>query len=101
MAGEIVQMAALFYSPETVREDEQAIAKGYRAGWALSSAAILAVVGAAYYGDTQTVLAVGFGGLFVSVNDAGSRLYDLCIRLRRTNQILSERTGQPRKTRPL
>jgi hypothetical protein len=74
-----------------MREDEQAIAKGYRAGRALSSVAILAVFGAAYYGDTQAVLAVGFGGLFVLVNDAGSRLYDLCIRLRRTNEILAER----------
>ena len=83
-------MAALLsYGPETMREDEQAIAKGYRTGRALSSVAIVAVIGAAYYGDTP-VLAVGFGSLFLLVNDVSSRLYDLCIRLRRTNKILSE-----------
>jgi hypothetical protein len=84
-------MVALFHGPETRKEDEEWIAKSYRQGWTFSSVGIAAMAAAAVYGETRIILAIGFAGLFLLINEIASRLYDLCIRLRRTNNILSER----------
>lgn len=81
----------LSYGPETMPEDEETIAKGYRQGQYYALAATAAPLVGAYYLDTKGVIAIGLSVALVLLNDMGSRLYDLCIRLRRTNILIKER----------
>ena len=75
--------------PENMSEDEQVIGKGYRLGINAALGAIPVVV--AYYFDTKWVIASGFAVVFVMLNEVGARLHDLCIRLRRTNILISQK----------
>jgi len=74
--------------PSTASEDEQVIGKGYRQ-W-ISPLLIAAPLVTALFADTKWVVAVGFTVVIVFASEAGGRLHDLCIRLRRTNIILSD-----------
>ena len=50
---------------------------------------ILVLFVVAYYADTKWLLAVGIGLVLIMLNEIDAHLYDICIRLRRTNLILS------------
>ncbi len=78
-----------YNSPPNMAEDEITIRKGYQTLW-LSFAAVIALALAAQFGDQKWVMAVGFGVMIFMTNENGGRLYDLCIRLRRTNILLSK-----------
>jgi hypothetical protein len=82
-------MALLSVGPEDMAADEHKIGKGYQlwAAW-LYPAIPIAV---AAYGDTKWVVATGFAVLIAQGSEAGGRLHDLCIRLRRTNILLNEK----------
>lgn len=69
--------------------DEKKIRAGYF-GWASLALPFAPLLVAAYVDDTKWVIAVGFAVLIYAASDAGGRLHDLCIRLRRTNEILSK-----------
>lgn len=80
--------------PEDAAADEQVIGKGYRP----TGAVILyfAPFAAAYFLELKWVVAVGFAILISQGNEAGGRLHDLCIRLRRTNVLLREQNEHDR-----
>jgi hypothetical protein len=75
--------------PKDMSEDERTIGKAYQA-W-LSPLWGVIPFAVAYYADTKWVIAVGFAVALPMFHEAGGRLHDLCIRLRRTNILLSER----------
>jgi hypothetical protein len=78
----------LSVGPEDMGEDEQRIAAGYRNGWRAPIGSALLIFGVAYFSELKWVLAVGFVSLVIAINGTESRLYDLCIRIRRTNVLL-------------
>jgi hypothetical protein len=80
----------LFESPQSAAEDERFISKGYQR-WLLPfiGAAPIAV---AWY-DQKWVLPVSSAIGLVMLHEIGGRLYDLCIRLRRTNSLLSQQNS--------
>lgn len=80
--------------PKNPAEDEQRIASGYRS-WVMLALAGTPTI-AAYFFDTKTVLAVGFGLLLALLWEIGGRLHDLCIRHRRTNLLLTEQIAAMR-----
>lgn len=73
--------------PADVYEDERVIGKGYT--HAVGMLAVIPLV-VAYFADTKWVMASGLAVLIPMTNEAGGRLHDLCIRLRRTNLILRD-----------
>ena len=75
--------------PKTEAEDENAIGQGYR-HWFWPTIYSCAVGASAYYGELKLVVAVGFICIIAQLNENGARLYDLCIRARRTNKLLSK-----------
>lgn len=77
--------------PSTPSEDEQVIGAGYKI-W-LAPLMIAAPFVTAYFADTKWVVAVGFAVVISLSNEAGGRLHDLCIRLRRTNILLSNQNS--------
>jgi len=87
----------LGFAPKDMGDDEQTIADGYRSSWKVSIVAAAIIGAATYYGEVKHVVAAGAFITFVAVTAAEGRLYDLCIRLRRTNELLrakaSEREG--------
>lgn len=68
-------------------EDEHVIAKGYR-NKTYAYLAILPLI-IAFFFDTKYVVATGAFLIITLLNDTEARLYDLCIRLKRTNTIIS------------
>jgi hypothetical protein len=72
-------------------EDEHVIGKGYQLG--LNLLLMAAPLGVAYFSDIKWVVATGFAVAFPMLNEIGGRLYDLCIRMRRTNILISEKTS--------
>jgi hypothetical protein len=80
----------MWYGPETMADDEKAIAKGYRTGYWLKVMFGGILVGAAYSEELKWVIVAGFIVLVYVCDEIASRLYDLCIRLRRTNELLSK-----------
>ena len=81
----------MWYGPETMADDEKAIAKGYRTGYWINIIYAGILVGVAYFSEElKFVIVAGFIVLFYICNEIASRLYDLCIRLRRTNELLSK-----------
>lgn len=74
--------------PATMSEDENKIGSGYQVwlGWALFAAPIIAI----RYIDLKVIAAFSIGTGLLLLHEIGGRLYDLCIRLRRTNLLLSE-----------
>ncbi len=81
----------LSVAPHDMQEDEQAIAKGYRSwGWNFLA---LIPFGVAYYASIEYVVAASAFVVVLFLNSVEARLYDLCIRLRRTNSLISERSN--------
>ncbi len=76
--------------PENMREDEHRIAAGYRKGWALAVTSCIPMAIVAYFSDVRWVLVVGVLTLVGAIYTVEGRLYDLCIRLRRTNILLRD-----------
>jgi len=76
----------MFNARDTEADDEKFISKGYQRWLAPFLAAIpVAVAG---YADTKWVVASGFLVVIMLLHEIGGRLYDLCIRVRRTNLLL-------------
>ena len=76
-------------APETSADDERVIAVGYQR-W-ITPLLVALPLGTAYFAEMKWVIAVGFATLLVVSHESGGRLYDLCIRLRRTNALLTAR----------
>jgi hypothetical protein len=74
--------------PTDMADDEQTIGRGYQA-W-LTPIYFGAPFVAAHYVDTKWVIAGGVGATLVLLHEAAGRLHDICIRLRRTNLMLSQ-----------
>jgi hypothetical protein len=82
----------LSFGPETVADDEQQIADGYRGGWKVPTIAAVVLGATAHYSETKFVVAVAAFFIVAAVCFAEGRLYDLCIRLRRTNILLRDQS---------
>ena len=74
-------------APENMSEDERVIGNGYKLGRGSLFGAI--PVAFASFSDAKWVIAIGLGVIIVMLWEAGGRLHDLCIRLRRTNILIS------------
>ncbi len=74
--------------PETMRDDEFAIGKGYQT-W-MTSLLSLVPLGIAVVGDTKWVIATGFCVALPQLHEISGRLHDLCIRVRRTNILIRD-----------
>lgn len=79
----------LSVGPESPSDDERVIAKGYT-NYMPHIGALIPLALAYYFGTTKELILAGlvvivFIGLFVE-----GRLHDLCIRLRRTNILLTD-----------
>lgn len=70
-------------------EDEVRIGKGYQ-GWT-SAAFLWTPLAVAYFADVKWVVASGILVIGIMLHESLGRLHDLCIRVRRTNVLLSER----------
>src|SRR3954454_7364250 len=81
----------LSVAPENMHEDEHAIAAGYRAQRGILLGAMLFLV-AAYYLDLKYVVAFGCVGIFGAVSFSEARLYDLGIRLKRSNHLAADKS---------
>lgn len=79
----------LSVSPVDMAEDEQRIADSYRKNWWIVLANALPLGAVAYQGDLKAIVATGFILVIMAIYGAEGRLFDLCIRLRRTNVLLS------------
>jgi len=88
----------MWVGPETPTDDEQFIARGYKQ-WLIPILASAPFV-VASYAETKWVVAAGFAAMLVLMHENGGRLYDLCIRARRTNLILRQDAETPRQTLP-
>ena len=90
-------MTLLSVGPKTMSEDEHKIGSAYL-NW-LTPVYVAAPLLSAAYLDLKWVVAIGFALILPNVHEAGGRLHDLCIRLRRTNIILSQRISTQPTTR--
>ena len=72
--------------PANMKEDEHVIGRNYKPGLGVLLA--IAPIAAAQYADTKWVVAIGFAIALPLLNETNGRLYDLCIRLRRTNLLI-------------
>ncbi len=75
---------------KTPEEDEHQIAHGYRKSWQMIFGAACVLGLTAHFGDMKEVIAAGALLTVWAVVNAEARLYDLCIRMRRTNFLLCE-----------
>ena len=69
-------------------DDEEIISKGYRNGYVAVLVYGLLPAGAFYFGDEKAAFYLGYIGIVYLLNDMINRLYNLCIRLSRTNELL-------------
>ena len=76
--------------PASIGEDEQKIGTAYQT-W-LTPVLMLVPFVVAQYADVKWVIATGIAILAVQQHEAGGRLHDLCIRVRRTNILLRDKT---------
>lgn len=81
-------MALHSVGPTNMAEDEHKIGNAYQT-W-LGPIYFLAPLLAVQYLEMKWVIALGIGAALVNLHEIGGRLYDLCIRLRRTNVILRD-----------
>jgi VIT1/CCC1 family predicted Fe2+/Mn2+ transporter len=80
----------LSIGPESPSDDERVIAKGYTSYGPILGA--LLPIGLAYYfGNTKELILAGLAVLVFLAFSIEGRLHDLCIRLRRTNILLTQR----------
>lgn len=85
----------MFPAPATMNDDERAIGSNYSGlRWLLGFAMAAAPTIAVYYADWKLAFAIASFTVIGLLNEIGARLYDLCIRHRRTNLLLAERGGQ-------
>lgn len=77
--------------PADMAEDERRIGKGYQNR--LVIILFMAPFIVAYFAETKWVVAAGFGAVLLLMHEAGGRLHDLCIRLRRTNILLEKQNS--------
>lgn len=77
----------LTFGPESPQDDERAIAKGYQPIIGPTLAAV-PICMTAYGIDLKWVVTISLAILVMLIHEAGGRLHDLCIRLRRTNITL-------------
>ena len=82
----------LSVGPQDMREDEHVIGRGYLLG--ANSILFLIPLGVAYFADVKWVVAAGFAVALPMLNEVGGRLHDLCIRLRRTNILISSQMAR-------
>ena len=68
-------------------DDEKKIGQGYRKWQSLVPAAIIGLTWRE--GDTKDLIAVGLFLGFYYLDQIEARLFDLCVRIRRTNLLLS------------
>jgi hypothetical protein len=88
--GDMTDAPLLSVSPKTMTEDEHTIAAGYRKGWQLTLAAAAPVAIVAYFWDVKWTIVVAAAVVIGTLNQAEGRLYDLCIRVKRANELLRE-----------
>ena len=89
----------LSVAPENMAEDEQHIARGYRSGWKTLMVAAAIMFGTAHFAtEIKWVVAVGFVLVVAVIIEAEGRLYDLCIRLKRTNSLIQDSTTTPKES---
>lgn len=79
----------LSVSPKTMSEDEHVIAKGYKKQTGITLFIILAGFASTYL-DLKYVVAAGCLIIFGAVTFCEARLYDLCIRLKRSNHLAQD-----------
>ena len=89
-----VDSQALGFAAKTMEEDEHKIADGYRHGQKLIFAGSLIMGAVVYWGELKHVVGAGAFLTFVALISAEGRLYDLCIRLRRTNELLKGQSSK-------
>jgi hypothetical protein len=85
----------LTHGPEDMAADERTIAKGYEKTFGMLAVAIVGMAGAAWWGDIEVVIAAGVILLAYLLLQIEARLYDLCIRHRRTNALLRAERSPP------
>jgi hypothetical protein len=90
----------LSLSPRTMSEDEHVIAKGYKKQTGITLFIILAGCASTYL-DLKYVVAAGCLTVFAAVTFCEARLYDLCIRLKRSNHLAQENGEKLRELRDL
>lgn len=75
--------------PVDMTDDERKIGKGY-VTWLPLVYGVVPFAIAAYVPDVKWLVAYGIAALTINAHEAGGRLHDLCIRLRRTNLLLRD-----------
>jgi VIT1/CCC1 family predicted Fe2+/Mn2+ transporter len=83
----------LSVGPESPSDDEGFIAKGYTS-FAPILGALLPIGLTYYFGSTKDLILTGLAVLVVLGFFIEGRLHDLCIRLRRTNMLLTQRNPE-------
>lgn len=86
-----IQMTLRSVGPETMSEDEHRIGKEYQT-WMMPLLLAGPVVGTQFF-DQKWVIAISIGIALAFLHEIGGRLHDLCIRLRRTNILLKDRSS--------
>jgi hypothetical protein len=84
--------------PKDMGEDEHRIGSGYNM-WAGPLLGAIPLVAAYFQTEIKWVIAIGLAVIIAQIHEAGGRLYDLCIRLRRTNILIS--TAGQTETAPI
>jgi hypothetical protein len=82
-----IRKQLLSVAPETMEEDEHKIADGYRTRSLVYLGFVPLIL--AFFFELKFVVAAGIVIAVLALNDISARLYDLCIRLRRTNVLLN------------
>lgn len=75
--------------PNNMVEDEHKIGEGYKL-WVSPLLCALPMATASFASDIKWTIAVSAAVVIGLLHEAGGRLYDLCIRLRRTNLLLAD-----------
>ncbi len=82
----------LSVAPASISEDELTIARGYKNRVSVV-AALIPLATLWFTHDVAVIAAVGFATLCGLISFSEARLYDLCIRLKRTNTLLLNQTN--------
>jgi len=75
--------------PQSMIEDEHKIGRAYQT-WLGPLYLLAPFAVAAYAPDVKWLVAAGFAGVLANLHECGGRLHDLCIRVRRTNILISD-----------
>jgi hypothetical protein len=79
----------------TMDEDEQLIRKSFRDGLFINTAALVGLVGAAWWYDRNLFPLVAVGAVLLLLNEIAGRLFDVSVRISRTNELLVD--GRPER----